>query len=268
MHYFTGAIHLTDLDNIYDYTFSDDHAFGGHRHPAWELNAVLDGQLQVTDESRVLLLHRGDALLIEPERFHRNCVRQGASAVLVVLQFFSGDLPIRGEPHQFRISPSAALVMQALRAEYAEFCRRTGGSLRESDHCPAALRQLSEAFLTMTVAGESPPRYGRDRMAETYRTAVEYMASHLDEPLTQQSLARICCVSPSKLKAAFAHCAGQGAMHYFAALRIRRAKHLLRDGHSVSDVAATLGYSSPSYFSQAFRAAAGISPRDYAESDP
>ena len=68
MHYFTGALTLTDLDNIYDYTFADDHAFGGHRHAAWELNAVLDGQLQVTDESRVILLRGGDALLLEPER--------------------------------------------------------------------------------------------------------------------------------------------------------------------------------------------------------
>ena len=93
MHYFTGALTLTDLDNIYDYTFADDHAFGGHRHAAWELNAVLDGQLQVTDESRVILLRGGDALLIEPERFHRNCVRRGASAVLVVLQFYTDDLP-------------------------------------------------------------------------------------------------------------------------------------------------------------------------------
>ena len=264
MHYFTGAIHLTDLDNIYDYTFDDGHAFGGHRHAAWELNAVLDGALQVTDESRVILLRGGDALLIEPDRFHRNCVRRGASAVLVVLQFYTDDLPRCGEARRFRIPPSAALVMQALRAEYAEFCARTGGSLRESADCPAVLHQLSEAFLTLTAADEAPLHYGHDRMAETYRAAVAYMTCHIADPLTTQSLARACCVSPTKLKSAFACCAGQGAMHYLAALRLRRAKAMLRDGISVQDIAAALGYSSPSYFSQAFSAAEGISPKAYA----
>ena len=257
MHYFTGALTLTDLDNIYDYTFADDHAFGGHRHAAWELNAVLDGQLQVTDESRVILLRGGDALLLEPERFHRNCVRRGASAVLVVLQFYTDDLPRCGEARRFRIPPSAALVMQALRAEYAGFCARTGGTLRESADCPAVLRQLSETFLAMTVADEVPPYYGHDRLAETYRAAVEYMTRHIAEPLTTQALARACCVSPSTLKSAFARCAGQGAMHYLAELRLRRAKQLLRSGRSVQSTAAALGYSSPSYFSQAISAATG-----------
>ena len=264
MHYFTGALTLTDLDNIYDYTFADDHAFGGHRHAAWELNAVLDGQLQVTDESRVILLRGGDALLLEPERFHRNCVRRGASAVLVVLQFYTDDLPRCGEARRFRIPPSAALVMQALRAEYAGFCARTGGTLRESADCPAVLRQLSETFLAMTVADEVPPYYGHDRLAETYRAAVEYMTRHIAEPLTTQALARACCVSPSTLKSAFARCAGQGAMHYLAELRLRRAKQLLRSGRSVQSTAAALGYSSPSYFSQAFSAATGRSPTAYA----
>ncbi len=116
----------------------------------------------------------------------------------------------------------------------------------------------------MTVADEVPPYYGHDRLAETYRAAVEYMTRHIAEPLTTQALARACCVSPSTLKSAFARCAGQGAMHYLAELRLRRAKQLLRSGRSVQSTAAALGYSSPSYFSQAFSAATGRSPKAYA----
>lgn len=263
MHRFTGLFQLTDLDNLYHYHFSDDHLFGGHRHRAWEINVVLDGCLQVTYESRVILLRTGDVLLCEPDRFHRNCVQRGGRAELAVLQFYTDDLSPCGEARLFRMTPSGEMMLRALLAEFDAFCTETGGSLRDTDECPDVLRKLCESFLTVTLTGEAALDYGRDRTSEIYRNAVEYMKHHLTESLSAAQLARICCVSPSTLKNAFARCAGKGPIHYFNDLRLRRACQLLRGDVAVQEVSALLGYSSPSYFSQAFTAAAGCSPQAY-----
>ena len=58
--------------------------------------------------------------------------------------------------------------------------------------------------------------------------------------------------------------AGTGFRDLSNFLRASRAKELLRtDGMSVTSVGMELGYSSPANFARAFRAATGMTPRDY-----
>ena len=267
MHRYTGEFRVTDLDVIYHYYFTDSHYFDGHRHRAWEINALFDGRLQVTDEECVTVLERGDVLLCAPERFHRNWVRPGDRAELAVLQFYTDDWPPRGEPRRFRMSESAEGVLRALLAEYAQFTQRVGNARKSADW-PDVLRKLCESFVALTVTDEALPRYGQDRASQIYAAAVEYMNAHLSQSVTVAELAQNGLVSPTALKHAFLQCVGKGPIHYFNELRLREARHLLCDGVSVQETANRLGFSSPSYFSQMFRRETGVSPRAYrAEND-
>lgn len=53
-------------------------------------------------------------------------------------------------------------------------------------------------------------------------------------------------------------------MSYLSHRRIEESKYLLGNtGHSLAQISELMGFSSPSYFSQCFRKAEGISPNEY-----
>jgi AraC-like DNA-binding protein len=64
----------------------------------------------------------------------------------------------------------------------------------------------------------------------------------------------------------FAACYGLPPLRYLTAARVERAKELLvRPGAGIAEVAQTVGYSDPAYFSRLFRAHVGTSPSAYAQ---
>ena len=64
----------------------------------------------------------------------------------------------------------------------------------------------------------------------------------------------------------FRACFGETPHDYVARLRIERAKHLLRSGHSVTDVCLEVGFTGLGSFSSRFKSLVGVSPSEYARS--
>ena len=88
-----------------------------------------------------------------------------------------------------------------------------------------------------------------------------YMEEHLDEPLSIPQLSRRAFLSPTAFKAAFRQRYGLAVHAWLRQRRMERAAQLLRGSSlTVLEVAQTVGYSSGSQFSTAFRERYGTSP--------
>lgn len=97
----------------------------------------------------------------------------------------------------------------------------------------------------------------RDKIGEA-RTILE---QHIDQPVTIRELSRKVAMNECYLKKGFKALTGKTIHEYQQDLRIARAKELLqKQGLSVTDVANTLGYSSISHFSTAFKRITGMKP--------
>ena len=97
-------------------------------------------------------------------------------------------------------------------------------------------------------------------LAETRR----YMEEHLDEPLSISTLSRRACLSATTFKEGFRRLYGLPVHTWLQQRRMERAAELLRDSSlSVLGVAQSVGYSSASQFSAAFRRQYGMSPTVY-----
>lgn len=97
-------------------------------------------------------------------------------------------------------------------------------------------------------------------LAETRR----YMEEHLDEPLSISDLSRRACLSATTFKEGFRRLYGLPVHTWLQQRRMERAAELLRDSSlSVLGVAQSVGYSSASQFSAAFRRQYGMSPTVY-----
>jgi AraC-like DNA-binding protein len=94
--------------------------------------------------------------------------------------------------------------------------------------------------------------------------SIAYMTRHLSEPLNVARLASVANISSSHFFVVFKRRTGQAPIDYFIHLRMGQARRLLEEtSMSVKDIASTLGYEDPFYFSRLFKSVSSLSPKDY-----
>lgn len=94
--------------------------------------------------------------------------------------------------------------------------------------------------------------------------SIAYMLRHLDEQLQVATLAAQASISPSHFFALFKRRIGCAPIDCFIRLRMQHACHLLDETvMSVKEVAATLGYDDPFYFSRIFKSVNHVAPSEY-----
>lgn len=108
---------------------------------------------------------------------------------------------------------------------------------------------------TLSMASETAGRIAR---------SIAYMMDHLDEPVQVSTLAAQASVSPSHYFALFKRQTGTAPIDFFIRLRMNHARVLLDStGSSVKEIAATMGYDDPFYFSRVFKSVHRVAPAEY-----
>lgn len=96
------------------------------------------------------------------------------------------------------------------------------------------------------------------------RKTLEYMDAHIAEAFNLNDLANMCGMSRFHFSRAFGNTLGQSPSRWWIARRIERAKDMLRGTDKpVIEIAADVGYNSPSHFAKVFREETGVNPRSY-----
>ncbi len=96
------------------------------------------------------------------------------------------------------------------------------------------------------------------------RHAIDYIYDHLHQPLKMEQLAEVEGLHPSYFSKLFAGEVGTTVKAYILNVKINTAKNMLRQSeHSISDIAYSLGFSSQSAFTAAFKNLTGETPAAY-----
>ncbi len=86
----------------------------------------------------------------------------------------------------------------------------------------------------------------------------------LADPPSLPELARLACMSQSKLTQAFRRLYGMSVTEYLQSLRMEKAKELLRDStREIRDIANEMGYRLHRSFSEAFKESTGFTPSEF-----
>jgi AraC-like DNA-binding protein len=100
--------------------------------------------------------------------------------------------------------------------------------------------------------------------ARKIEQSIAYMLRHLDEPLQVATLAAQANISASHFFALFKRQTGCAPIDCFIRLRMQHACRLLDETMlSVKEIAATLGYDDPFYFSRIFKSVNQVAPSEY-----
>jgi len=161
---------------------------------------------------------------------------------------------------QFSICSQSRLLLEQLQQQAPTAFIQ---ALQQSETAIQLLRRALECITTPFTACQVPAcRFlAHESEREKIIHARQILEQQLDQPLTIRELSRKVAMNECYLKKGFKTLTGKTIHEYQQELRISKAKHLLQqDGQSVSDVANTLGYSSISHFSTAFKKATGMKP--------
>jgi AraC family transcriptional regulator, arabinose operon regulatory protein len=206
-------------------------------------------------------VRRGDFLLIEPlaHIFWRVPAQKGPWEVV---WFFlppellpvQRSLPQISEGYRLH-SITRPLVFRQVRLA---LLRAHGYAARHRPlYQPLALNAVEEACLWCRTEtdGAHPPRDPR------IETALQYLSSHLDQPVRIRDVAGACGASRTRLLTLFRRQVGTSLMQYLEEQRMRRAKQLLKTGMMrVKEVAMEVGYTDQKYFAKRFKRAFGRRP--------
>ncbi len=131
----------------------------------------------------------------------------------------------------------------------------------------AVCNSLLQIILTVLSRRESvllQPVAPGNRVSRECSLVRRYIDSHFKENLTLEQLAELASVNKYYLSHAFQKEYGLSPIRYMTRRRIEESCFLLAEtDHTLSSIARLLGFSSLSYFSQAFRRIQGMSPMEY-----
>ncbi len=249
-----------------------------HWHGEMELNYVKRGTGYFQYEDRLITVHTGDIILIQPNLvhailpdkhesmfydtivFHQNMLIGGyddRSYTEILQPIFSARRRVLAP-----ISPDAP-GYPALCASVLQIFRCVHDNLAVSD---LLLKSELLRFFYLLAATPSlcTDRTATPALAENLRPVLAYIQEHSADPLTIEELASLSHLSKSHFMSCFKQTFGLGAIEYLTQVRLRTACEALRSTtRSVSEIAYDAGFRNLSNFNRQFRSKVGCTPQAY-----
>lgn len=268
-----NVLTVRSIITLYYFDFAPDYRIKGEAHDFWELVYVSNGEIWARDGDERRHLRRGDMILHAPNVFHNiECDGIHPASVFIVtfhcsssaMQFFRGKV--------FSVPPELRAAIGNIMDEGMRNFEVGKYPLTPLPDAPIGGQQLFHMYLEEFLIrlmrtgqdGSDPQRlFTSKKNLEDCLAAdvVAYLHAHLDRAVTLEEVCRHFHFGKSHLCRIFKENTGSPMMHYHAALRIDRAKTLLRTtSDSVAAIADQLGFESPEYFARVFRKHTGRSP--------
>ncbi len=138
---------------------------------------------------------------------------------------------------------------------------------------PSKMEEIEEALLCVTAYLSGKGNEAEEETAEeqlsgagsyVVRQAAAYMEEHYAERLTLQSVAEHCYVSQWHLSKLLNKHAGQSFYDLLNAIRINRAREMLKDPSlKINEICELTGYADTAHFARVFKRIAGMSANEY-----
>lgn len=251
------------LLNVASAKYSGDWDCVLHTHAYMEVFYIIGGAGLFHIDSEEHPVKVNDIVIINPDVIH-------------------GESSINAQSLEYIVLGIEGLQLSAGKSSNGQFCildhhasTEISGCLwnilREMEQKHTGFEEVCQACMEMlvirlmrttdlTVSTASQAAAGTRPCAAVKR----YIDQHFREALSLEQLAARAHMNKYYLVHSFREEYGTSPINYMISRRIVESKYLLTETDlSLSQIAQTLGFSSPSYFSQAFRKTQGVSPIEY-----
>ena len=205
-------IKIERIFTAFENEFSEGHIFSGESHDFWELVYVIDGEVCVSADERVLNLGKNDIIFHKPLELHKFHTSSEKKAHLFIFTFSaSGELMKEFENCAVSLSPEQREyifnLINLLRSNSDETNRKYISYMEYIKNSPC-LGEMAACFtelflLSFKGEGQIILTSHDSPDAVIFKKAVEIMEKRISDWISVPELARECSVSVSYLKKIF-----------------------------------------------------------------
>jgi AraC family transcriptional regulator of arabinose operon len=252
-----GITHMRSRDDLVDRPDGMD---------GWILNYTIAGSGRINRGARLFATRPGQVLLFKPLVPHDySFASEAGEWVHLWVYFFP-----RGPWYDWLAWPEASpgilrldLAGHALRQRILDLCEEIVRLMHGPQPRRIALASsvLEQALLWCDAAN---PLAGHVRLDPRIQGAIDWLAEHPAERVSIPALAQRCDLSPSRLSHLFRAQLGVPPLVWVERHRLGLAtEQLLLTGRSIAEIARSVGFPDPVWFSRVFRRRMGVSPRAF-----
>ncbi len=240
-----------------------------HSHPFSELFYVVSGSGSFVAEGKEFPVGRNDLVIINPHVEHTEKSRDVSPLEYIVLGIegltFSFENIASIQDGVFLKTASGAIYKYNVHNSnvYAYLNIMLEEANQKKDNYETVCQNLLEVLLVCLLRNDNLAVVQSDRtvLNRECTQIKNYLDSNYSENITLDTLADITHMNKYYMAHAFAKCTGLSPINYLLQKRIQEGKNLLESTtHSIAQISTMLGFSSQSYFSQAFKKATGKTP--------
>lgn len=259
-------ITVNSLYTAFETAFDGTYSFAGETHDFWEMVYIKKGTVGVVADDNVYNLSKGQLILHPPMQFHRIWSEGNENPAVIVISF-GAEWKAYPENCIFMLDNEQEKYLDLILEEIKEtfvmekrivsVCRQGREIKAQSAVNRLELLLLSVSASDSFVCGKTAPNNKK------YTEIVKILSDNLDKNLSLADIAEMCNMSVSNLKKIFYKYSGMGMKRYYNEMKARQAAQYLRDGLSVKETGALLGFADQNYFSVFFKRMMGKSPVNY-----
>lgn len=247
-----------DIDGLeVRYSHFAHYRFAPHMHDTWSIGLIDAGACNFDLAGKSQQAVQGDVVIIPPGDVHDCNPAGGAWAYRM---FYFSDEYMR---RVLADNGASQTLLQHQKAvlKQPELFKKLNAVQQQVAHCSDSLaiqQGLLEALLYL-----HQPEAQRGKESPRIAKAKEYLAADLGAKADLQQLAAELELSPYYFIRLFKRHTGLSPHAWRLQKRLNRAKQLILQGQTLSDVALTLGFTDQSHFSHSFYRSVGATPGCY-----
>ena len=245
-----------------------------HWHEYVEFAYVLEGAVDCLTPRHSLTLHAGEGYFVNANVLHMNRIAQGSdTAVFHIIQFDPALLACAGVIARNYVQPiEKAAGLECVRFTSQSVLLPNMESLFSVAANEPKGYELEIMQLLFTLWGHLYKAVKRqlddspipDNQASRIKTMLAYIHSNYADNISVADIASAANISEREAYRTFNQVLGIAPGMYLQQHRINNAARMLTEtSKSVTEIGSDCGFSSPNYFSMAFRDMIGVSPREF-----
>jgi len=246
------------------------HRDGLHQHDAIEIAITLSGHPTMALAAGVYAMDAARLAILTPGVRHSEGFQRRRDPYALLWLHYCSDSSLIAVVSQYQPATGwqcpdrYALRFRAVRQLLGKLSGRVLDSATLFEPVRADLLAILVELHRRAVLGAAPKTAGKARQIhhqEILQRVQEFLDHNFTKPIDVRSVAALTRLTPNYLNSLFSQWKGQGIHEYLMARRLLRAMQLCRDGKLlVKEIAQSVGYADPLYFSRAFRRYHGCWP--------
>lgn len=234
-----------------------------HSHPFTEIFYILNGCGKFNLDGTIFSVKSDDLIIVNPNRMHTEFNDGENPLEYMVLGInnlsFQTQITEKGDESLFHLTDCRSEIRFCLEIIFREL-------RSQKEHSIPICANFLDALLLL-ITRNTDTAFHTASTTKTSRECLfieQYINEHFSEDITLDSLSQLTYMDKYYLGHVFKKHTGDSPIRYLIKRRISEAKYLLETtNYSASKIAQYIGFSSQSYFSQAFFKEVGMTPTQY-----